>query len=429
MIKRKVGTITLALGLITAGAVLFAQNFLNITVREFLKYWPVLLIGLGIEMIIYMLINNNTEEKFKIGVDGLCVTLIIILAIISRGSAVFSGEFPFSFNGDDKKIVNNVRYKSEVKEKYNKDGVSSSYKVSNVVVYNNIGDILVVDSTTDSIKIEADITVKCNNKDDAREYIGRVIEIEEGITTTISTLEAEAIYRDAYSNAVVDFTIYVPSTSDIEIVEKFGDVSVEDFTGNAIIDNKYGSTTVNKISGEVKVDCAFGSVDLQDVDGKVSVETKNGKIDVKNLGSDAELETAFGAIEAENVNGDIKAISKNGKVEVIDIKGKAELESYFGSVKLEKVRGEVNAQSKNGSLDAKDIEGNVYLETSFGSVKYDSSDLNDIDIYAQTKFGSINTDYPISINKDGSTVTGKMKIGNGKYRVELLTNNGSIDIK
>ena len=49
MVRKKVGTITLAIGLITAGSILFAQNFTNIPIEDIYRYWPLLLIGLGLK--------------------------------------------------------------------------------------------------------------------------------------------------------------------------------------------------------------------------------------------------------------------------------------------------------------------------------------------------------------------------------------------
>ena len=85
MIKKKVGSITLAVGLISVGALLFARNFMDIPVKDIYKYWPVLLIGLGLEMVLYMVLYGRNNTEVKLSVDGLCIVFIIVLGLVSNG--------------------------------------------------------------------------------------------------------------------------------------------------------------------------------------------------------------------------------------------------------------------------------------------------------------------------------------------------------
>ena len=120
MIKKKVGSITLAVGLITVGALLFAQNFMDIPVKDIYKYWPVLLIGLGLEMILYMVLYGRNKTEVKLSVDGLCIVFIIILGIISNGIKFIDINIPgrhfFGFNGSS--LFEGFKYRTEISEKY-----------------------------------------------------------------------------------------------------------------------------------------------------------------------------------------------------------------------------------------------------------------------------------------------------------------------
>ncbi|MFZ5353049.1 MAG: LiaI-LiaF-like domain-containing protein [Bacillota bacterium] len=428
MIKRKVGTITLAAGLIAAGGLWLAQNFTDIAMKEVLKYWPILLIGLGIEMIVYMVIQNADNGNTKIGVDGLAIAFIIIVAVISSGVSFINLDFPFEFKIDGNTIIDGVRYDTQIRENFSKENISSAYGVNTVRVDNTMGQVKILPSDGSSIKIEAVVSVKCNDEAKAKEYAKEAIVISEGTTTEISTKNPTDAQKKDFARAMIDYVIYVPKTAKVEIDEKFGNVQVEGINANVEVDNKYGETKIYDIDGDVTLNSSFGSIELEDISGKTVVDNKNGKITAKNI-STAELETSFGSIEAEDINGDLTANSKNGKVSAKNVSGRTELESSFGSIKAEDIEGNLVARSNNGSIEAYNIKGDAKLKTSFGSIKIESDSLDNCTLTAETSMGSIDTDRAFNVKKSGSRVTAEGKTGNGQYSIELETSNGSIEIR
>jgi Domain of unknown function (DUF5668) len=171
MIKKKVGSITLAVGLITVGVLLFAQNFMDIPVKDIYRYWPVLLIGLGLEMVLYMVLYGRSNTEVKLSVDGLCIVFIIVLGLVSNGVNFINIDNPghmfFGYHGNS--IIDGVRYRTEISETYAKENVSSSFNLKELKVTNDFGDIKVLPTDAKSIRVEAKVTVKCNDEGKARE--------------------------------------------------------------------------------------------------------------------------------------------------------------------------------------------------------------------------------------------------------------------
>ncbi len=429
MVRRKVGTYTLAAGLISIGALWLAQNFIDFTIKEGLKYWPVLLIGLGIEMIIHMVMQSQENQDSRISVDSIAVVFIIVVAVISSTAGGFNFSFPINLNVDGNTIIDGTRYETQVKESVVKENVSANVGLNTLKIDNYMGDITILPADTNSIRIEAEVTVKCNDKAKASEYAKNAIVIKEGATTELSTKRPSDAHKRDYAAAQIAYTIYVPQSIKVEIDEKFGDVRVEGINGSVVIENKYGKTAVKDVQGTVELNNAFGSIELENIGGRVEAETKNGKITAKDIKSSVKLESSFGSIEASDITGDLNASSKNGRVTASNITGKTELESSFGSLRAEKINGYLYADSKNGSVEAYDVVGDVKLKSSFGSIKLDSEITNNCDLTAKTSFGSINTDKGFNVKKSGSEVTAEGRTGSGQYRVELNTSNGSIEIR
>lgn len=391
MIKKKVGTITLAVGLIAVGVLLIMQNFAGISVKDLYKYWPVLLIGVGLEMIAYMAFYNKTENNIRLGIDGGCIVFIIIMALIANGMTFFKTDLPFNFNFPKNAIINGIRYRDEVHYDYAKQNIGAGYAVKNVKVDNSYGDIEVIGTNDKTIKIEAKINVRCNDKVKALDYAKDAISIKEGETVEI-TPKAPPVGSSDYARAGVDFIIYVPNTTDVNIIGSFGDIELKDIQGNADIQGQNGAVSAASVGGSISIRNAFGSIEAQNIKGNADIKNQNGNITAETIGGSATLETHFGSINASDIAGDT----------VI--------------------------QNNNGNIEAKAIKAGARIENSFGNIELRADSLPNADIYAKTNFGNIDSVNALKVTKSGQEVTAEGRLGTGQYKIEVTTNNGNIRI-
>ena len=431
MIKKKVGSITLAVGLITVGVLLFAQNFMDIPVKDIYKYWPVLLIGLGLEMVLYMVLYGRNNNEVKLSVDGLCIVFIIILGLVANGVKFMNIDAPgrmfFGYHGNS--IIDGVKYRTQISETYNKDNISSSFNVKELKVTNNFGDIKVLPTDAKSIRIEAEVTVKCNDESKAREYAKDAVEIKEGEVTELSPKNPPNGDKDDYSAAQIDFVIYVPKQVNVDARGSFGDIKAEGIDGKCTLENKNGEIKAVNIGGDVDIDNSFGDIELENVRGKADITSRNGEILADKISGSAVLEGHFGDIEATTIGGDLKIVNNNGQITVENISGKADLSNAFGDINIQKVSNGVTVESKNGRIEAEEVTGNAQIKNSFGDIYFKSGSINDGDIYAKTKFGNIDCEKPLQLNKEGQDTVAQGKLGTGQYKIELITNNGNINIE
>jgi len=431
MINKKVGSITLAVGLITVGALLFAQNFMDITVKDIYKYWPVLLIGLGLEMVLYMVLYGRSNTEVKLSVDGLCILLIIILGLISSGAGFINLNVPgrmfFGYHGSS--VIDGIKYRTEIIEEYNKDNISSSFNLRELKVTNNFGDIKVFPADGEGIKLEAKVFVKCNDEGKAREYAKDAIEIIEGEVTELSIKNPVNWNKNEYAKAQVDFVIYVPKEANLDARGSFGDIRAEGIDGKCILESRNGDIDAVNIGGDADIENSFGNISASNVRGKADIVNRNGEITAEKISGSAVLEGHFGDIEAATIGGDLKVVNNNGRITVGNISGKADLTNAFGDIDIDKVSGGVIVESKNGRIRAEDVIGDAQIKNSFGDIYFKSGSINNGDIYARTKFGSIDCEKPLQLNKEGQDTVAQGKLGTGQYKIELTTNNGDINIE
>ncbi|NLL52509.1 MAG: hypothetical protein GX248_07395 [Peptococcaceae bacterium] len=84
MRKWRVGTFSMGLILIAAGILLLAAELWGLNGAYLIvRWWPVILIVLGIEILAYVILSK--EEQPKIKYDGLSIFLVIVVILISCG--------------------------------------------------------------------------------------------------------------------------------------------------------------------------------------------------------------------------------------------------------------------------------------------------------------------------------------------------------
>ncbi|WP_372996156.1 DUF4097 family beta strand repeat-containing protein [Lutispora sp.] len=390
MRKKKIGTITLAIGLITAGSVMFAQNFTDLPIKDVYKYWPLLLIGLGLEIVIYMSIYGRNDENVRFSIDGLCIVFIILAAIFANSS--FIGFRHINIRGiGDIPFIGNLNYRGKIEEKITKDGISKDYDIKELKLTNSFGDIEIRKGNSNEIRLEANVTVQYNDENKARNYIKDAIRIEEGQITNIYIDKISSNRSRDYEKAMVDFIVYIPEGITVDIENSFGDIDVE----------SAGKTTVKNSHGDIKlVDCS----------------------------KDVEVENSFGRIEMENIGGNIDASSSNGDIRIEDVAGSIDTETSFGNIRINNVKGNVVAESRNGNVKIAGVEGNVDVETSFGNVEIDEESAENGRVYAETSFGSIKG-FKDDVRDSGQKKYLETKLGNGSKEIRLKTSNGNIEMK
>lgn len=432
MRRKKVGTITLALGLIVFGLGLFFNNFTNIQMTEIYKYWPVLLIGIGLEMFIYVLVYRHDEEV-KLRLDGLCIILIIAAALFANnlgnvGDISKLITYPMNMIQGNM-TIDGIKYKEQLKETVVKEQVSKDFDINKLSVKNSFGDIKLLPSDNKTIKVEATVTIKYNDEKAAREYLQNVIKISEGSDTQIYTQEYNGINRQNYSKATVDFVVYVPKEVYARVDNSFGNIEVQEIGKGVDITNQHGDIRVKDIGGEAIIKNSFGNIDVRNIGGNLRADNQHGDIDAASIAGSADVETGFGDLDVQDIGGKLIAKNNYGRITAKEIKGDADIKTSFGDVDAANIDGNTVINDNNGSIQVEELLGNVQIRNSFGDIQYNSSNTDNADIYAKTSFGDVDTDLPLSVTKSINEQTLQGKTGTGSYRIELITNNGSIEIK
>lgn len=364
--KVKAGPVTLALGLVITGLGMLVYNFSGYTSPQNIwKFWPLLLIFLGLEYFIKRMRNKESETVFHIP------SVLLIGALVFAGSVVNAVSF-----GDIGSVLEGTVFRDRISHtrQWQAEPFTPA-EGSRVVLENKNGTLRIRKSEDGYLRATAEIISYGATEEKARlEAEKKEIVIEKGPTSRIIA-DPDGAYQGF--NGVVNLTVEIPPG--LIILAETDNGSVE-------ADNMVGRLTINTDNGKVTV---------RDLDGSLEAESENGRISADGVSGNITVETENGEIRIADPGGDVAAESENGAIELVS----------------------------DGPLDK-----NYLLQSEQGRLSVRLPRTSDLEIEARTSHGRISglsAENNSGAAQDGS---GGLVLGTGKGRLRLLSENGSIQV-
>lgn len=300
--NRKAGPITLAVGLILFGAILLAGNILGIGITlTALKYWPVLLIGLGAEYFIRSYLNKKRYGTDEAQTKFSLATVVIIVLVALLG---YTGQKAVEIlgNQDINAIISEViagdkySYKNEFKSK----AIDVKPGLSTVNLTGLSGRIDLVPSPDGKFHVEADITGWGPSQLEARRKTEMLkIDIKEG--PVIDVYPGQTQVSNSKRPLEVIYRFMIPK-------------------GISVAVDNQGLIRANNIEANLKVRLSDGDVVLRSIKGDVVLEGDTAQITLDGIDGNVESKLSSGKIFLKNVSGNIHADSDNSNIEIISSK-------------------------------------------------------------------------------------------------------------
>jgi hypothetical protein len=165
----------------------------------------------------------------------------------------------------------------------------------------------------------------------------------------------------------IDYTVHVPSSMNITISNKYGDIYIDDMNGSVSVNLSNGDIKANSLNGEsnislnfgngiinelnnAKLNIAYADLEIQQVK-QLSIESKSSKIRIHEAGI-------------------LKTISRRDKFTVSSVDNLSG-ESWFSDIWLYRLNEEINYSPKYGALKVDSISNGF----SFINVNTENADL------------------------------------------------------
>ena len=465
---RKVGRLTLGVLLVSYGLILIFSKLLKFSAAAFIgKWWPLTFIILGLEILLSGNFKKDETETNRTSFDGWSVFFIIVILLVSFGidcGQKINRGYPFSLKIDMPYF--NTNYKNE--DVYEKEFKIDSAGKQKLLVINEFGNVRVSKGEGKEISIKANIKIRNNDGEFAKKVSDSVVKITDESTLKVeSDIQKYLEDRTKISGINVNYTILIPEGIEVEINNKYGNVSAADITKNTTIGCTHGEISVDSVKGNLETRNSYGDIDVSNVLGDTKIYNRNGNIDVKgvnslkieneyaditvkdvksnaeitnkngnikldNVGGNAVIDTKYSEVDVINVSGSLRLSDENGNISIKDIGKGINIENKYGNISIINPKDSVTISDKNGNItleSSEALKGNVDIVNEYGDIDLSIPKSQEGNFSIYTKYGNINSSLNLNIKKDTNEESIEQKIGNKNTNINIRNRNGSISIK
>jgi hypothetical protein len=283
-------------------------------------------------------------------------------------------------------------------------------------VTDDAGAVTVTGADVETVQVEVVKTAYDSSQSRADEEVKGIRYTIEQSGNTI-TLKYKLPKSMNFNNKIntVDFIVTVPTATAVDIDSNFGDVSITDIKGNAVVVNDFGQVGLEEVEGalsvstnsgevtaasikagsaDIELQSDFGAVDLRNASGRnIILDSNSGTItlqDVRATG-DIKTNTDFGNTSFENGSSNSLSIETNGgRVSLVKVRVNKEikLQDDFGEIELEQASASsYDLHTNSGSITASDVKGKLKAHTDFGGIKIRNAQSVTLDL--QTNSGTV----------------------------------------
>ena len=275
---------------------------------------------------------------------------------------------------------------------------------------NGSGHVTIRAGNDGQVRVHGDFTIWGMGYDSARREADDLVAhppVEQSSNTVRIGFDMER-----YVRASIEYIVYVPADTDARVT-----------VGSGAID-------LNDIKGPAELQSGSGRIRAAGIGDRVRVITGSGGIELEGVAGEATLTAGSGSISFARGSGGVTAQTGSGHVTIDHSGGRTNVRAGSGSIDIDGATADTRATTGSGRLR---VNGNpaagAYwdLDTRSGSVTLELPSDASFRLSAQSRSGSIHTNFPISI-EENSRRTLRGRIGDGSARVEVSTGSGSITI-
>lgn len=443
------------------------------------RYWPVLLILLGLGKIIEYFFKKDSVSIRISEIVGI-VFLLLIGSIITGASNHMGSmlrDFPIEI-GD--RSIQPGRWLGE-SHSYNEEVTFPLSAPMPIRIENAYGLVSINPGSDREIRVrlrkvvygpedrakniasEIHLLGEPENQDGSKAALKPEAEPQQsGSKSFVVRTNRESLSsRDYIYNT--DMEILVPKNSDVQIVNANGEVRASDINGKLDLSTTHRPLELRNCAGEFNVTTRYSDVRLTDLKGNLTAEGRHGKLYVENIKGDLSLVTEYASSEVINVDGKVtvttneerlriegasKPVTVNSRgtqVQLNDLKDILKIKSSYGNLEISNVASQVTIESRYATLNLKEIKGSINIESSSDSIsaeeiggsfqmKAQASSVRATDIKGPLDIQTARKDVFVSnfadscsiVNDNGGISLSSSSLGKGDVNVK--NRNGNVDL-
>lgn len=219
--------------------------------------------------------------------------------------------------------------------------------------------------------------------------------------------------RDLRQNVSIDYELTVPARTRVQSETGSGDQHLDGLQGALRVHTGSGNLVLSNITADTRAESGSGDLDLSNVRGHMYVSTGSGNIRTSRVA---------GGFVGTSGSGDIHLDQTSS--------GEVKVETGSGNVVATGIDGSLSASTGSGDIEIQGQQrGDWQLSAGSGNVRLRLSGEKSFEVDLHTSSGSIDVDFPITVQGTFRKNELRGKAGNGGYLMKVHTGSGDIEIR
>ena len=235
-------------------------------------------------------------------------------------------------------------------------------------------DITIVGTDDSSIEVLLKLKSKALSKEVAEQELSQIRYVAEKRDREVRLKNYFVLPKgrkqfDALLSA--SFEVRIPKTMDVEVISRYGNLSISALSSQLTVDTKFSQGLLANLNVEGSYTGYFGDLHVQDISGDFKLDLKHVKTDMEGISGRLDIVSSLGDIE-------IAEIDRLEFLKVLGVKSdilirEAKRSSYFYDLKAEygKIyfdeRGDLESET-NPWQHGDERQPQIVLKTKFGDI-------------------------------------------------------------
>jgi len=215
-------------------------------------------------------------------------------------------------------------------------------------------------------------------------------------------------------------------SGDVAVSNRYAESRLVNLKGNITVDAR-GRVFVETVTGNVLVRNEYSPVDIRDVTGKVTVSDTDSSISVVKVTQEVVIDGQGCEVTAREIAQACKVLASHKRVQISQIESNVTLDTKYATVSLKEIKGNLDLASNSDRLTLNGIGGYVKVRAEGSGVHADAL-AGPVEILTNRKDVTVNNFENACkvINEYGNVTLSTGKLGKGE--VSVKNRNGSIDL-
>jgi len=221
----------------------------------------------------------------------------------------------------------------------------------------------------------------------------------------------------------------------VKIKSDYSNVKISNVRGFVDLKNRSGEIEIINANG-VTVEAPYSTIKIQNITGAanedIDIINRNGNISLSEITGNVFVNDSYSSITLQSITGNVNLNSKSSSVFADSITGNWKSYTEYSQITIKKLAAEkVSIENKNGAVivDLETTPHKLNIENFYGAVEVSLPKAFTGKISLVTKNGIIESDFPINLRTKNNSVRASGKISSGSSTITIETSHANIKLK